>query len=178
VAAGADFRAAEPLTEGERAVEEARRQGIEEGVAATTRDLAARTEAAVERFCRTVEELAGYRSHLRREAEVDLVRLALSIARRILHRELTVDPDALHGLVRAGLEKLTAAEVYRLRVHPEFVTAASECLKNAGQAIEVVADAGLEPGGAVFETAQGLLDAGAETQLNEIERGFTDLHSR
>ena len=47
-----------------------------------------------------------------------MVQLSLAIARRMLRRELAVDPDALHGLVLAALEKLQAQEICRVRVHP------------------------------------------------------------
>ena len=59
------------------------------------------------------------RARLRREAEADMVQLALAIARRVLRRELAVDPDALHGLVLAALEKLQGAgDLAAYRVHP------------------------------------------------------------
>ena len=44
--------------------------------------------------------------------------LALAIARRILHRELTVAPEALLGLVKAALEKIGGREIHRVRVSP------------------------------------------------------------
>ncbi len=47
-----------------------------------------------------------------------MVRLALAIARRVLRRELAVDPDAMHGLVLGALEKLQSQEISRVRVHP------------------------------------------------------------
>ena len=43
------------------------------------------------------------------EAEQDVVKLAIAIARRVLHRELTVDPDAILGLVKAALQKIECA---------------------------------------------------------------------
>ena len=39
--------------------------------------------------------------------------------RRVLHRELSVDPGALGDLVKAALAKLSTQEIYRVRVHPE-----------------------------------------------------------
>jgi len=41
-----------------------------------------------------------------------------------------------------------------------------------------LADAALERGAAHFETEHGLFDASIETQLKEIERGFTDVVKR
>jgi flagellar assembly protein FliH len=41
----------------------------------------------------------------------------------------------------------------------------------------VIGDPALPIGGCVLETAVGTIDAGIESQLNEIERGLTDLLS-
>jgi flagellar biosynthesis/type III secretory pathway protein FliH len=40
--------------------------------------------------------------------------------------------------------------------------------------IEVIGDPTLDRGAVLFETARGRLDASAETQFAEIERGLTD----
>ena len=47
------------------------------------------------------------------------MRLAVAIARRVVRRELTIDPQAITGLVKAALEQLSAGERIRVRVHPE-----------------------------------------------------------
>jgi len=49
---------------------------------------------------------------------------------------------------------------------------------NFPEALEVTADSSLQRASAIFETARGDLDASVETQLAEIERGFTDLVKR
>ena len=55
-------------------------------------------------------------------------------------------------------------------------TAVRACLADAGRSegIEIASDPALELGSAIFETARGDLDASAEAQLAEIERGLTD----
>jgi flagellar assembly protein FliH len=44
--------------------------------------------------------------------------------------------------------------------------------------VEIVADASLLAGSAVFETSRGEMDASIGTQLAEIERGFADVMRR
>jgi flagellar assembly protein FliH len=104
------------------------------------------------------------------------VKLSLAIARRVLRREIGIDPEALHGLVLAALEKLGSQEVSRVRVHPAHVAPVTAVLRQtaAGVSIEVSADGSCEPGGVIFETARGNLDASVEVQLQEIERGLAD----
>ncbi|MEX2262729.1 MAG: FliH/SctL family protein [Bryobacteraceae bacterium] len=154
-------------------IEEAYRKGVREGEAAGTRSAAARVEEAVQRLAQTAADLAQLKPKLRLEAERDLVRLAVAIARRVLRRELTVDREALLGIVKAALERMNSREVQRIRVHPEMAPVLRQQAELAG--MEIVADGSLERGGALIETTHGGLDAGIESQLGEIERGFADL---
>jgi flagellar assembly protein FliH len=160
-------------------VREARTAGQREGETAGRARGAAEVQPVIERLARTIEELGGMRARLRREAEADTLKLALAIARRVLRRELAIDPEALHGLVLAALEKLEGQEVCRVRLNPAQAGAVTEWLRRSGSpaggaGIEVTADASCAPGTAVFETARGSLDASVETQLQEIERGLAD----
>jgi flagellar assembly protein FliH len=160
----------------ERHVHEARAAGYHEGEAAGRTQAAAELQSVIERFSRTIDELRQLRPQLRKDAESDMVRLSLAIARRVLRRELAIDPDALHGLVLAALEKLQGQEVCRVRVHPSQAESIAATLKASvtGQAIEVTPDPSREPGAVIFETGRGNLDASVDSQLQEIERGLAD----
>jgi flagellar assembly protein FliH len=160
----------------EARIQEAHAAGVREGEAAGRSRAAAELQPVLGRLERSITELAGLRARLRREAEADLVRLALAIARRILRRELAVDPDAIHGLVLGALEKLQGQEICRVRVHPAHAGVVSACLRQMAAAapVEVVSDASREPGTVIFETERGNLDASVESQLREIERGLSD----
>jgi|SRR5271157_836246 len=160
----------------EERVRQARAAGLREGEAAARNRGATELKATLDRVAQSIQELAGWRARLRREAEADLVRLALEIARRVVRREIAVDPDALRGLVTAALEKLQGQDISRVQVHPSHAALLAACLKQASGAntVEVVADSSREPGAVVFETARGNLDASVDTQLQEIERGLVD----
>jgi len=164
----------------EARVRQAYESGQREGRAEAERSAQSRIQEAENRLARSVAELAGYRACLRRDAERDVVRLAIGIARRVLHRQIASDQDALQGLVRAALDNLEAREIVRVRVHPKQAAALEANLREIGvpQRLEVIADAGLEPGGVIFETLHGSFDASIGTQLDEIERGFADLVER
>jgi len=160
----------------EQRVREARAAGMRDGEAAGRGKASAQIEPVIAQLSRTIADLAALRPRLRREAESDMITLSLKIARRILRRELTIAPDALHGLVLGALEKLEGQEACRVKAHPAHVESIRAALSQspAGQAIEVVADPSREPGTVIFETGRGNLDASIESQLNEIERGLAD----
>jgi flagellar assembly protein FliH len=160
----------------EQRVREAHAAGVREGEAAGRSQAAAEVQPVIERLTRSIEELAQLRGRLRREAEEDMLRLSLAIARRVLRRELTIDPEAMHGLVLAALEKLQVQEISRVRVHPSQAPQIGASLEKAHQGlrVKVVPDSTREPGALIFETERGNLDASADTQLREIERGLAD----
>jgi flagellar assembly protein FliH len=168
------------IAELERRILQARQDGAREGEAAGYRRAAAELEPVIARLAETVQELAACRSRFRREAEQDVIALALAIARRILRRELTLDPTVMLGLVKAALDRIDLREVHRLRLHPQDAPAIEQRLRELGlpARLEVVPDPALERGAAVFETARGEMDASMETQLAEISRGLADLTER
>ena len=157
-------------------VRQAHESGFREGEAAARQRTESQVREAVEKLAATVVEVAATRSDAIRRAEADMVRLSIEIARRILHRELSLDTSALESLIRAALEKLRSQEIYRVRVHPDQEQLVRACLQQIGRSpeVEVVGDASQSRGGAVFEISRGTLDASVETQLREIEHGLAD----
>jgi flagellar assembly protein FliH len=160
----------------EQRAREAHAAGLREGEAAGRQRAAAELQPAIDRLARSIEEIGGLRARLRAEAEADLVQLSLAIARRVIRRELAIDPEALHGLVLGALEKLRGQEISRVRVHPAHAALVTESLRqnSASAKVEVIADSSRELGTVIFETQRGNLDASVESQLQEIERGLAD----
>jgi flagellar assembly protein FliH len=160
----------------EQRVRDAQAAGMREGEAAGRARAMSEVQPVLDRLGRAIDEIGGLRARLRAEAEADLVQLSLAIAKRILRREMAIDPDALHGLILGALAKLQGQEIARVRVHPSHAAALTACLRqnlNADR-IEVIADPSREAGSVLFETPRGNLDAGVESQLQEIERGLAD----
>lgn len=156
-------------------------QGRREGDAAAQQASAERIDTAVKSLATTIERLSATRAGFRQEAEEDVVKLGIAIARRVLNREIQVDGEAMLGIVKAALQRIDARELHRVRLHPEHSGAVTVALAamSLPRRIEVIADGTLEPGAAIFETSRGSLDASIETQLREIERGFVDVvHTR
>jgi flagellar assembly protein FliH len=164
----------------EQRVKEAHAAGSREGEAAAKASAAGEVQQVLEKLAHSIAELAQMRGRLRKQAEGDTVKLSLAIAKRVLRRELAVDPDAMRGLVMAALEKLHAQEICKVRVSAAQSGAIAAILRQtaAHANIEVIPDGSMAPGGVVFETNQGNLDASVESQLQEIERGLADHMSK
>lgn len=158
----------------EQRVREAHTAGLREGEAAAKTRAVSETQPVLEKLALSIAELTQMRPRLRRQAEGDVIKLSLAIARRVLRREIAIDADAIRGLVFVALEKLQAQESSRVRVHPSHAASIAALLKETDARIEVIPDSALAPGGVIFETNQGNLDASVESQLQEIERGLAD----
>jgi len=120
------------------------------------------------------QERARYFEHV----ETEVVKLALSIARKVLHREAQLDPLLLAGMVRVALGKIESSMKVVVRVSPRQV---SECRTYFAQHMdpaempEVVEDSHLPTDHCTLETAVGTTELGMEVQLKEIEQGLFDL---
>jgi flagellar assembly protein FliH len=158
----------------------AREQGRAEAENAARHSAMDRVNPVIASFQALIADLTGQGPRLRTEAERDAVKLAVAIARRILHREIAVDPEAVLGLVKAAFAKVEARETHRLRVSPADAALLHEHRGklNFPPALEIAADGALHPGSAIFETSRGELDASIDTQLAEIDRGLADVVRR
>jgi flagellar assembly protein FliH len=160
-------------------VAQVRREAVAEGHRQAREEISAELNAAHNQIAHTLSELAGVKRKLRHDAEGELIKLSLAIARRILYREVSIDPEALHGLVHTALQKLQNREISRVRVYSAGADSVRSALERIGAApaIQVFPDSSLKNGDIVFETSFGDLDASVDSQLQEIQRGFADRFS-
>jgi flagellar assembly protein FliH len=124
-----------------------------------------------------VSRFASQRDTYFQNIEGEVVQLALSIARRIVHRESQIDPQLLTALVRHELEQFDAATSVRLVVSPDALDYWSEEANAMPRTVEVLADRSIASGTLRMETALGSTSINFEGELKEIERGFFDLLS-
>jgi flagellar assembly protein FliH len=162
----------EPVREPTLPIEQIRQEAFAAGVRQAEQQIL----PALDGLARTIAELSGMRQAIREETVTDLVKLATTIAARVIHREIAIDPDALAGLVQAAFQKLQSREIHRVRMHPGLEPMLVKCLQQLGAPKNVViaADPTMHPGELVFETSQGALDTSVDTVLGEIERGLID----
>ncbi len=153
-----------------------RQEAFAEGLRQAREEAGSHVKALQDSVGQTLASLAQTKRKLRQEGEVELLKLSLAIARRVLHREISIDAEALHGLVHAAMQKLQNREISRVRVNPAGADAVRTALERIGAApaIEISPDPTLKSGDIIFETQFGELDASIDSQLAEIQRGFAD----
>jgi flagellar assembly protein FliH len=128
---------------------------------------------------RVTKALEAFRVERKRyfiDVEAEVVKLALAIAARILHREAKLDPLLLTSAVRVALDKVTDNSTMELRVPASELESWKNALQmQAESRVQLVGDVRLEIGECILETAVGKVELGIHAQLEEIEKGFFDL---
>jgi flagellar assembly protein FliH len=152
-----------------------RKDALREGEAQGRARAEAELKPLTEKMGRTIQLILDAKPALRKQVEEEAVQLALAVSRRILRRELSIDPSALHGLVQAAFERVARQETTRVVVHPDQAVQVRAALAAATtRNIEVVPDGSRESGTLIFETSRGSVDASLDSQLREIELGLAD----
>jgi flagellar assembly protein FliH len=122
------------------------------------------------------EEFRRERARYFAGVEAEVVKLALAIAARVLHREAKLDPLLLTGVVRVALEKVAEDSTTVLRVPVGAVEMWREVfVVKSESSPRIVGDERLSAGECMLDTNVGRVELGVSAQLEEIERGFFDL---
>jgi flagellar assembly protein FliH len=185
VAAGAAVAAVNPVVHDsarevdvhaleQRAWESGFREAVAKGRAENEAAVAQQRDAIAAALGDFSQERQRYFLHV----EGEVVSLALAVVRKILHRESQVDPLLLAGLVRVALEKMSASQNVRLRVHPSQLRAWQDYFLGRTDLPVVpdcLSDTLLDVNQCRIETDHGTTDLHIEAQLKEIEQGLFDL---
>jgi flagellar assembly protein FliH len=153
----------------EARIEAARKESREKAREEWEDELEKRVVEERSRVDKVCEEFAQEREKYFADVEAEVVKLALAIAARVLHREVKIDPLLLAGVVRVAVGKVEEGSTTVLRVPVDEV----EMWRGVASSVE--GDVRMKPGECVLETSVGKVELGVSAQLEEIERGFFDL---
>ena len=149
-------------------------KGFAQGERAGAEAAGKRGEAMLRRLTETLEELTTLRTQMIHQTEQQMVQLALAMARRIVHREVSIDQDLLIAMARVALQRLGESATVTVRLHPEeyAATAGQQEAQFTGTNVTVVADARVARGGCRIESDFGAMDVGVEAQIQEVARAL------
>jgi flagellar assembly protein FliH len=142
------------------------RAGVEAG--------ARRADAMLRRVAQTIEDLAQLRQAIVRQTEQQMVELAIALARRVVLRELSLDPDLVAALAHVAVERLGQQTPATIRLHPEdYATVAAQRGEQwEGAQVTVLPDPAVQRGGCLVESDFGLIDATVDGQFAELSRAL------
>jgi flagellar assembly protein FliH len=172
-------QSADPPDMGKK-IEAAYLQGKEEGLQQANE----RFESSLEIFAQGIEEVSRLRETLLQNSTHDMLRLVMSIARQVIHCELSVNREVILATLGKALNAAVRSDSYQIKVNPEdlalvtekkpFFLASINGLKN----IVFEADPQIAQGGCLVESEFGEVDATIESQLEEIRRTLLDAMER
>jgi flagellar assembly protein FliH len=122
------------------------------------------------------EQLNDARGELQRHWERSAVKVATAIAKRIIRREIASHPEIALEIISDTLRLAAGTAEITLRVNPtDYENLGSQINRLAATLCkltpsEIVADAGITPGGCRVETKFGEMDQTIESQLKRIEQ--------
>ena len=156
--------------------------GHKEGLRQAERQIAQLTERAALDMLKTslaamqagAESLLEDRGRWIAAWESAAIRLSVSIAQKLIRRELNLRPELATEMIAAALELAAGNPQIRVKLHPDDLAhlgaGAAEVVRTLAACGEatLVPDASLSPGGCLVETRHGIIDARLETQLDRI----------
>lgn len=159
---------------------EQRAQGSAETESRLKRDHEQKLAHERARITESIRSFEQSRREYFAKVEGEVVQLALSIAKKILHREAQVDPLLVTALVQIALTQIKEGSAVSVRVRPEEAARWREQLLAPAINVEVtvIEDSDCSPGDCVLETEMGSVNFSLDTQLKEVEQGFLDVLAR
>jgi flagellar biosynthesis/type III secretory pathway protein FliH len=133
-------------------------------------------EAVLQRYSDAIGEVQRLRSALYTQVEREVVKLAVAVAKKIVHREIQVDHDIVRTLVHVALGRVAEKSTVTLCLNPDdydyLVEHRAELSQSEGQDISLLADKSIERGGCLIQTNCGDIDARVEEEFHEVEHSF------
>ena len=176
-------RAAAIIADAKQQAEVVRRRAEEEGRQAALRAVEKILEEKVARQMETllpalrsaVEQIEDARQAWVNHWHASVVKLACSIAEKIVRRKLDQVPEITLDLVAEALQLATGTAEVTLRMNPQDVQSLGQQVGRLTQElhalspVQIVADQDISPGGCRLETRFGSIDQRIESQLKRIE---------
>ena len=141
-----------------------------------------REEKEIKPFLTSLQEVLQQLYNIRKEThqkiEKEVVNLALTIARKVICHEVTIDREIVMCVAREALAKIEDPGEIKIKMSPsdlqfikETQTQLSKMLQNIDN-VTLEAAENIQSGGCIIETDFGEIDARIEKQLQAVEESF------
>ncbi len=159
----------------ENAREAGYRKGLEEGKRIGLEEGRSEVRPLIESLGAILDEMSGYRGEIIAGCEREVVELCLSIARKVVQRELETREDSVVYLVKEALRAAVTNGKIKVRLNPadmEIVLGLESELESYTKAfsgVEFLGDDDVSRGGCVVDTGCGEVDATIDGLFEEVE---------
>lgn len=165
----------EPASEPQRVAaieQEAFVKGYAQGERAGLDAATTRGQAMLRRLGETLQELTQLRAEMIQRTERQVVQLAMAIAERMIHREVSLDRGLLCAMARVALERLGEHASATIRLHPDDFAAvsAAQAADWPNEQVKVIPDSMVSRGGCLVQSDFGFMDVDVAAQFRELSR--------
>jgi flagellar assembly protein FliH len=133
-------------------------------------------EAAARRYSESLQEISSLKSILRTQVEREVVKLAVEVAKKIVYREIRIDPAIIQTLVRVALSHVAEKSAVTIHLNPidyaYLHKLRPELAQSEGRDVAYLADNSIGQGGCLIQTECGDIDARIEEKFREVENTF------
>jgi flagellar assembly protein FliH len=135
-----------------------------------------KVDAVMRRYAESILELGNTRTLLYAQIEKEVVRLAVEVAKKIVHREIYLDKDIIQTLVRVALGHVSEKSPVTIHLNPVdygyLLEERANLSQSEGRDVTLLADNSIERGGCLVKTDCGDVDARIEEKFKEVEQAF------
>jgi flagellar assembly protein FliH len=131
-------------------------------------------ENTIKRYERSIQQLDSAHRSLKDAMEVATVHLSLEIARKIIHRESTIDPELVAVMVTIALKRVNGHHSIEVRVSSHDYKRVCDAILGTNASIPVKEDMGLERGDFIIDTIETHLDGRISSQIDAVGRALFD----
>lgn len=179
---GEDQEVVEPpsITLTEEELQQQLREAFENGLT-DGKNLAERGLVNVFRSLRTAaESVQALREKILRESEDELVKLIILVSRKVILREIAQDRTILSNVVQAAIGAISERDEITIRLNPDdyvlVTTGQGEILRKEliTSRMQLKSDPTVLQGFCMVDSELGTIDAGIDSQLEEIFRSLQE----
>ena len=170
------------MNDAESKSSELRDQAWDEGYAAALSQAKEEVAEIISRANQNADEMSKQisleRERYLQDLERQMLGVALDVAGNILNKELDGDDTAYVSMLREAVSKMPAEDTVSIRLHPDeyerfFKSKETKLQTPKGNiSAKLIPDPTLDRYGAIIESPGGIIDAGANTQLEQMKRNF------
>ncbi len=153
---------------------EGARHGTEAGRQQALKQHSAELTTLITTLRETLTQIDAHRLSIETDGTTEVVKLAITIAQRVIKRQAAIDPAVLEANVADAMKLAVSSADLRIAVHPAQRASLQESLPRLKVAfptlkhVEIVDDTTLTPGGCRLFTRGGSIDADLGAQLDRV----------
>ncbi len=164
--------------------EMAHREGLLEGKKEGIEIEKRRLSSTLTAFTNLIKELSESKKRILKESEEETLDLAISIAEKVIHQEVSTEKGVILSVLRAAIKNILDKDEIKIRLNPRDYACMMEVKPEILRGFDGIRnmafeeDEAIEQGGAVIETLLGEVDARLDHQLSEIKEGLREAEGK